>query len=135
MCPMGIEDNEIFKMTSLLWRLYETDARMKCPYLLDGLIFQGLNQKYTTIKSNDKYPEYKWKPPNRNSIDFYVEFEKDPKTGKILTVYNNSKVQIARDDYEKDEEIIEGIIIALLASFLYMLVYILLKILKSRGVL
>jgi SAM-dependent methyltransferase len=108
MCPTGATDNEIFKMTTLMWNLYESDSNVACPYLLDGLIYQGLNQKYTTIKSFNKYPEYKWKPPSRNSIDFYVEFEKDPITGKILTVYNNSNIQIARDEYEEDQELIEG---------------------------
>lgn len=108
MNPTGKDDNEIFKMTSLMWRLYQTNSEMKCPYLLDGLIFQGLMQKYTIDKASNKYPEFKWKPPNRNSIDFYVEFEKDPKTGKILILFDNSNIQITRDEYEEDSELIEG---------------------------
>ena len=101
--PTGLTDNDIFKLTFMMWNLYETDSKLKCPYLLDGLIFQGLNQKYTTIKSENKYPEYKWKPPTRNSIDFYIEFEKDPKTKKILVVFDNSNLT-----NDEDNDITEG---------------------------
>ena len=47
--PTGLTDNDIFKMTVEMWNLYETSSKLKCPYLLDGLIFQGLQQKYTII--------------------------------------------------------------------------------------
>jgi hypothetical protein len=95
--PFGITDNEIFKYSNLMWELYETNSKMKCPYLLDGLIYQGLTQKYT-VGGENKYPEYKWKPPNKNSIDFYIEFEKDPKTKQILTVFDNSKISANEED-------------------------------------
>lgn len=86
----GIQDNEIFKYTNLMWKNYTTNNNVKCPYLLDGLIFQPLEQKYIVEVEKSKYSEYKWKPPHKNSIDFYVEFEKDKNTGKILKVYDNS---------------------------------------------
>jgi SAM-dependent methyltransferase len=86
---LGVTDNEIFKYTSLLDSLYTSDPDLKCPYLLDGLIFQPNEQKYVIDVEKSKYFEYKWKPPTKNSVDFYIVFEKD-KTGKILTVYDNS---------------------------------------------
>jgi hypothetical protein len=86
----GIIDNEIFKYTSFIWNTYSNDTNLKCPYFLDGLIYHPLDQKYTVEINKSKYFEYKWKPPNHNSIDFYIEFEKDKNTGKILKVYDNS---------------------------------------------
>jgi hypothetical protein len=86
----GIQDNEIFKYTNLMWKNYTTNNDVKCPYLLDGLIFQPMEQKYIVEVDKSKYSEYKWKPPTKNSIDFYVEFEKDKNTGKVFKVYDNS---------------------------------------------
>lgn len=86
----GVQDNEIFKYTNMLWTNYTTNNSIKCPYLLDGLIYQPLDQKYIIDVEKSKYSEYKWKPPNKNSIDFYVEFEKDRTTGKVFKVYDNS---------------------------------------------
>jgi hypothetical protein len=85
----GVSDNEIFKYSSLLWNLYSSGS-IKCPYLLDGLIYQPLDQKYIVEVEKIKLFDFKWKPDKKNSIDFYVEFEKDKKTRKILTVYDNS---------------------------------------------
>ena len=48
--------------------------------MLDGLIYHPLIQSY--VIKNSKFVEYKWKPVDKNSIDFYIEFEKDPDTGK-----------------------------------------------------
>lgn len=87
---LGINDNEIFKYTVLLWNMYTSDNSIKCPYLLDGIIYQPLEQKYVVEEDKIKFHEYKWKPPHRNSIDFYIEFEKDRDTGKILSIYDNS---------------------------------------------
>ena len=42
-----------------------------------GIIFTGLEQKYTSNKREWKYPMYKYKPPSHNSIDFYVLFERN----------------------------------------------------------
>ncbi len=86
----GVRDNEIFKYTNLLWNTFTTNKNLKCPYLLDGLIFQPLDQKYIVEVEKSKYSDYKWKPPTKNSIDFYVEFEKDKVSGKVLVVYDNS---------------------------------------------
>lgn len=86
----GVQDNEIFKYTNMLWTNYTTNNDIKCPYLLDGLIYQPLDQKYIIEVEKSKYSEYKWKPPTKNSIDFYIEFEKDKTTGKVFKVYDNS---------------------------------------------
>jgi len=86
---MGIQDNEIFKYTSLMLNMFTSNPNLKCPYLLDGLILQPNEQKYIVEVEKSKYFEYKWKPPTKNSLDLYVIFEKD-KNGKILIVYDNS---------------------------------------------
>ncbi len=86
----GVKDNEIFTYSNFLWKLFSNESNFKCPYLLDGLIYQPQEQKYVVEQDKIKYFDYKWKPPTKNSVDFYVEFEKDKITGKILTIYDNS---------------------------------------------
>ena len=49
-----------------------------------------MNQKYTKIHEEVAHKIYKWKPPELNSIDFYIEFEKNKETGKIETVFDNT---------------------------------------------
>ena len=85
----GGKDWEIFAYATTLWNSFTTSSEIKCPYFLDGLIFQPLEQSYAVSKKDNKLLDYKWKPPEKNSIDFYIEFEKDP-NGKIITVYDNS---------------------------------------------
>lgn len=86
----GAKSWEIFKYSAFLWDKYSNDSAMKFPYLLDGLIYHPLEQAYITSAKDSKLFEYKWKPPEKNSIDFYISFEKDRDTGKTLTVYDNS---------------------------------------------
>lgn len=93
----GGKDWEIFSYASALWNSFLSSSEISCPYFLDGLIFQPLEQSYAVAKKDNKLLDYKWKPPEKNSIDFYVEFEKD-QNGKIITVYDNS-----RDDNSKDD--------------------------------
>jgi SAM-dependent methyltransferase len=81
---------EIFKYAVELWSKYTEDSNVKIPYHLDGEMFHPLEQAYVTNVMESKYHEYKWKPPVKNSMDFYIEFKKDPQTGKILDVYDNS---------------------------------------------
>lgn len=85
----GAKDWEIFSYSVIMWNAYTSDANVKCPYYLDGLIYQPLEQSYATNKRESKLQDFKWKPEDKNSIDFYVEFEKD-NNNKILTVYDNS---------------------------------------------
>jgi len=86
----GGQDNEIFKYSELMWKKYIFDQNTNCPYILDGLIYQPLEQKYETSKRESKYSEYKWKPYDKNSIDFFIKFEKDRNTRKELIIYDNS---------------------------------------------
>lgn len=85
---LGVEDNEIFKYSELLWKKLIQDATINTPYVLDGLMFHPLNQNYVVSKDS-KLAEYKWKPQEKNSIDFYIQFEKN-EDGKPFTVYDNS---------------------------------------------
>jgi SAM-dependent methyltransferase len=89
---------EIFTYAEDMWKSYTEDSEVGCPYLLDGLIFQPLEQPYVTSQRESKFFEYKWKSPTKNSIDFYIQFEKDKNTGKVLTVYDNSN-----DDYIRNK--------------------------------
>lgn len=88
----GKQDNEIFKYSDLMWNKYVYDESVDCPYLLDGLIFTPLEQEYVTSKKDKRYMnyEYKWKPEYLNSIDFYVVFEKEPGSNKIMNLYDNT---------------------------------------------
>jgi hypothetical protein len=94
----GAQPWEIYAFAEDMWKAYTEDSQVNCPYLLDGLIFQPLNQVYVTSQRESKLFEYKWKPPTKNSIDFYIQFEKDKSTGKVLTVYDNSN-----DDYVRNK--------------------------------
>lgn len=85
----GAKDWEIFAYASLMYNAFTTNSSVNCPYYLDGLIFQPLDQSYVTNVNESRYSDFKWKPPEKNSIDFYVEFEKD-KDGKVITAYDNS---------------------------------------------
>jgi SAM-dependent methyltransferase len=87
---MGAKRWEIFKYSVEFWSKYTEDSTVKFPYLLDGLIYHPLEQAYITNAAESKYPEYKWKPQVKNSIDFYIEFKRHPQSGKILDVYDNS---------------------------------------------
>lgn len=86
----GGKDWEIFSYANTLWNSFISSSEIKCPYFLDGLIFQPLEQSYAVSKKDNKLLDYKWKPVEKNSIDFYIEFEKD-QNGKILTIYDNSR--------------------------------------------
>lgn len=83
-------DSEIFKYSSSMWNMLTKEKKISLPYTLDGLIYTPQEQKYTTNLRDTKYRIYKWKPPNQNTIDFFVKFEKDKDTGKILNVYDDS---------------------------------------------
>jgi hypothetical protein len=88
---LGGQDNEIFAYSKLLWEKYTKDDSVKCPYILDGLIYHPLDQKYITSVKDSKYLEYKWKPEDENSIDFYVTYERNRDTRSIVTLYDNSR--------------------------------------------
>lgn len=91
--PYGGNNNEIFVYSKLIWEKYLYDTDIKCPYELDGLIYQPLEQEYNKSVDKTKFIEYKWKPANLNSIDFYITFEKDPKTNNVLILYDNTNTE------------------------------------------
>ncbi len=93
----GAKSWEIFRYSQLLWQEFTENSKINCPYILDGLIYHPLNQFYETPSSKSKFREYKWKPPMKNSIDFYIQFERDPETNKIIPVYDNSIDEFARN--------------------------------------
>lgn len=93
----GATDWEISKYATTIWNAFTRTSTIKCPYFLDGLIFQPLEQPHIANRKESNKQDYKWKPPEKNSIDFYIEFEKD-KDGKIQTIYDNSY-----DDFVKNK--------------------------------
>lgn len=92
----GAQDNEIFAYADLIYKQYTENKDIKCPYFLDGLIFQPLEQEYIANLKDSKYIDYKWKPPTKNSIDFYIEYAKDD-NNNILTVFDNSNDEFIRN--------------------------------------
>jgi SAM-dependent methyltransferase len=93
---LGGQDNEIFKYSSMMWNKYVIDSNNKCPYILDGLIYHPLDQQYVTTVKDSKYFEYKWKPVDKNSIDFYIRFEKDPDTRNEYILYDNTRSEYVK---------------------------------------
>lgn len=90
MYVIGAKSWEIFNYSVEYWKRYSEDADVKFPYLLDGLIYQPMEQSYITNMNESKYKDYKWKPPYKNSIDFYIEFRRDKHTNKVLDVFDNT---------------------------------------------
>lgn len=82
--PLGGSSIEIYLYSTLIWNEYSN-----APYLLDGLIYTPLKQKYTISVSAPK-KTFKWKPSSKNSIDFYVLYERNSETKQIINVYDNS---------------------------------------------
>jgi SAM-dependent methyltransferase len=88
--PTGGSNSEVYLYAYLIWFACTNSTKVNCPYLLDGVIFTALDQKYTRDKREQKYPIYKFKPPETNSIDIYMNFQRNPETGGYLEIYDNS---------------------------------------------
>lgn len=88
----GYGPYEIYYYSQMIWELYTKDTSINCPYKLDGLIYTPLKQKYTRNLRDTKYKIYKWKPEEKNSIDFYITFERNSETNKIMNVFDNSEI-------------------------------------------
>jgi hypothetical protein len=86
--PLGVDSSEIFMLTYLLWKMNIANVY---PYVLDGLILSPLNTAYDLSKTDleNSPQEYKIKPPEYNTIDFYLILEKDD-NGKIIK-YNDTR--------------------------------------------
>jgi SAM-dependent methyltransferase len=88
--PMGGDNSEVYSFSNVVWTGCTNNPKVNCPYLLDGIIYTGLDQKYTRDKREQKYPIYKYKPPQTNSIDIYMTFQRNIETGGYLEIYDNS---------------------------------------------
>jgi len=90
--PYGIDPCEIFMYASMIWKLYVYNELP--PYKLDGMIYTPQNTPYmidADSKNFDAKPfEYKWKPPNLNSIDFFIRFEKNETTQSDAIYFDES---------------------------------------------
>jgi SAM-dependent methyltransferase len=85
--PTGGSNSEVYMFADLIWDYY-TKSNMN--YKLDGIIFTGAEQKYTRDKREHKYPIYKYKPPETNSIDIYLNYQRNLETNTYLEIYDNS---------------------------------------------
>jgi len=88
--PVGSDNSEIFAYSYLIWKNCTQDKDIKCPYTLDGIIYTGLEQKYTRDRREHKYPIYKYKPPVLNSVDVYITFQRNKDTGNYLEIFDNT---------------------------------------------
>lgn len=101
MHSLGAKKWEIYAYSSLIWNLYSNDTNIKCPYILDGLIYQPNDQEYIVEKKLSKEQDYKWKPIEKNSIDFYIEFLKDIQ-GNHIIAYDNTYSDVSQDNNDND---------------------------------
>ena len=61
--PQGGNNSEIFLFSKLIWLNCTKNTKVNCPYILDGIIYTGINQKYSKDRKEHRYPIYKYKPP------------------------------------------------------------------------
>jgi SAM-dependent methyltransferase len=85
--PTGGSNCEVYLYAYLIWDYY---SKSKISYKLDGIIFTGLEQKYTRDKREHKYPIYKYKPPTTNSIDIYIVYQRNLEKNTYLEIFDNS---------------------------------------------
>ncbi len=89
--PLGIDNVEVYNNLMIIWNNYHN--KELAPYMLDGIILTPISKSYyISISNYDTEPiEYKWKPPKENSIDFYVQFEKE--NNEIKQYFDSNKKQ------------------------------------------
>ena len=85
--PTGGNQSEVYLYAYLVWDYY---SKSKMSYKLDGIIFTGLEQKYSRDKKEHKYPIYKYKPPTTNSIDVYLSYQRNLEKNTFSDIYDNS---------------------------------------------
>ena len=88
--PMGGDSSEVYSFSNLIWTGCTTSQKVACPYLLDGIIYTAIDQKYIRDKREQKFPIYKYKPPITNSIDVYITYQKNTESGGYLEFYDNT---------------------------------------------
>ena len=89
MFPVGFSQSEVFMFSHLIWYNCMENERVNCPYVLDGVIYTGIEQKYTAIVQDTKLPILKYKPPDTNSVDVKIVFKKDNK-GEYYNIFDNT---------------------------------------------
>jgi len=88
--PTGGSPSECFLFSDLIWINCTKNTNIDCPYLLDGIIFTPIEQKYTRDKKEQRQPIYKYKPPQTNSLDVYIIFERNKELGGYMDIFDNS---------------------------------------------
>ena len=88
--PTGGDSSEVYSFSNIIWTGCTINKKVNCPYLLDGIIYTGIDQKYIRDKREHKFPIYKYKPPITNSIDVYITYQKNMESGGYLEIYDNS---------------------------------------------
>jgi len=97
---LGAHPWEIYAYSSMMWNAITNDPNISCPYILDGLVYQPNIQSYDANIKTSLSSDYKWKPPEKNSIDFYIEFMKNDENEDII-VFDNS-YNVSEDDTNND---------------------------------
>ena len=100
---------EIYMLSTLMYDIYTSGSNIKCPYVLDGIIYTPINQKYTRNNRDIKYKILKWKPEKQNSIDFFVQFERNPDTNSIITVYDRTNEKSLEDYIDKTDKSVNNV--------------------------
>ena len=90
MYPNGGSASEVFLFSDIIWNNCTKNTNVACPYVLDGVIFTPLEQKYTRDRKEQRLAVYKYKPPSTNSVDVYITFEKNKDTGGYMDIFDNS---------------------------------------------
>lgn len=88
--PSGGSSSEVFLFSDVIWNNCTKNTNIECPYLLDGIIFTPLEQKYSRDRKEQRYPIYKYKPPHTNSLDVFITFEINKDTGNYMDIFDNS---------------------------------------------
>ena len=105
---LGGDFSEIFAYSNLIWENCTQNKLVKCPYKLDGIIYTGLEQKYTNDKKEHKFPIYKYKPPENNSIDVYIKFKKNQEKGTFLEIFDDSLNNVIKGTTYRVTELMVG---------------------------
>ena len=90
MYPNGGSASEVFLFSDVIWNNCTKNTNVACPYVLDGVIFTPLEQKYTRDRKEQRLAVYKYKPPSTNSVDVYITFDKNKDTGGYMDIFDNS---------------------------------------------